>query len=366
MDAEACFAKSGAASWKDGQMPPGAQDVRLPNGGQVNWIFFNEDVSAFVKFNCIRAVSGGQFGIPRLNIQEVTVDEQATGNGFCVTGEIGGKTGTVEDTNMIHAKCTTSTPTSLNACKSLVSQALTNQDLAFCAQSYCSTSVLDVNKCLKMIGSGSSDDGWLNTYCAAVGISNGVSTSTCKKNVNAQGYEWAVDAYGLGKKVTEIGQRECGTTLAQYAYENKPTCEDGVALEIKLPDGTWKPMYFFPVSQPPCNGALVVTGTEPGANPLFSHPLRMTQCDVKGDPVCQNISPCTNTYGISFSLEFTNLQRQLTELYNNGALLCVPRAGDNPPSYTWCLPNSPDYKPSPEMCPCPDSGNGRLLLTGRA
>jgi hypothetical protein len=243
---------------------------------------------------------------------------------------------------------------------------MTNDDLILCAQAYCSMSVLEVGKCQKLVGDGNSDSAWVNTYCQAVAISNGVSITTCKKNLVAQGYTWAVDAYGTGHKESSIGQRECGRTLNQYKYEDRPLCEDGVALEIKLPNGTWVPKYFFPISSPPCNGALVVTGTDEGANALFSHPLRMTQCDVKKDSICQNVSPCSNTYGIDFALQFTNLQRQLTELYKKGALLCVPRAGDNPPSYTWCLPGSPDYKPSPEMCPCPDSGNGRLLLMGKS
>jgi hypothetical protein len=103
------------------------------------------------------------------------------------------------------------------------------------------------------------------------------------------------------------------------------------------------------------DGKLVITGTEPNAEPLFSH--------VRADPVCANVSPCSTTYGAEFKLAFNSPQRMLTEIYNKGQLLCVP-AG-SPPSHTWCLPGAPDYAPQ-KYCPCPANAGRRLLLAWSA
>jgi len=363
MNAQSCFDKQGAASWKDGKMPAGATSSVSQAGTQISWVFMDDKAKVFVRFQCIRAVSGSTVGQARINVQEVTATSSATGNGFCMTGSISDKSGSTDASNTLHASCTLDVPTALQACKNLVSQSLTDRDLAACAQMFCAMAAGGQQKCLNAIGGGSSDSGWQTAYCLAVQAMNPkINLSTCKKNVGAQGYPWAVQNYGTGQKTATPGERECGFKIQQYLYANKASCEDGVTLEIQKADGEWEPYLWFPVASPPCNGALVISGTDAGAEPLFSHPLRMTQCDVRSDPVCANVSPCSNTYGAVFSLSFNNLQRQLTQLYNQGALLCSP-AG-NPPSQTWCLPGSSDYEPQ-KFCPCP-TGNGRLLLMGQS
>jgi hypothetical protein len=363
MNAESCFAQSGAASWAGGKMPAGATFTTSQAGTQISWMFMDNKAKVFVRFQCIRAVSGSTVGAARLNVQEITATSTATGDGFCVSGAINDKSGSTNNSPNLHAVCTTDVPTALQACKNLVSQSMTDRDYQICAQMYCAMSASGQQKCLNAIGSGSNDAGWQTAYCLAVQANNPkISLSTCKKNVGAQGYPWAVVNYGDGQKTATPGERECGTSLQQYLYKNKASCEDGVTLEIQMADGSWTPYLWFPVASPPCNGALVVSGTDANAEPLFSHPIRMTQCDVRADPVCANVSPCSTTYGAKFSLAFDNLQRQLTQLYNQGALLCSP-AG-NPPSQTWCLPGSSDYQPQ-KFCPCP-TGNGRLLLMGQS
>jgi hypothetical protein len=364
MNAADCFAKRGAASWVGGQMPAGATSSAAADGTSVQWSLFDSKAKVYTRFQCVRALVGGQMGAPRINVQEVTAAAQAKGSGFCESGSIDDKSGSTRASNSVHTACTLSAPSPLNACKNLVSQSMTEAEASKCAQMYCAMSAAGQAKCRAAIGGGSSDAGWLTAYCISAQAANAkLSLSTCKKNVQAQGYPWAVATYGNGQKSAAIGERECGTSLQQYLYKNKASCEDGVTLEIQNADGSWSPYLWFPAASPPCNGKLVITGTEPNAEPLFSHPLRMKQCDVRADPVCANVSPCSTTYGAEFKLAFNSLQRMLTEIYNKGQLLCVP-AG-SPPSSTWCLPGAPDYAPQ-KYCPCPANAGRRLLLAQSA
>jgi len=327
----------------------------------VSWIFLDTTSNTFVRLTCVRAIRGTKVGQPRLNIQEVTVPTTTQSSGFCETGVIGQKSD-AESARDVHDKCTLSAPTALNACKNLVNQALTERDLAQCAQQFCAVSEVNYTSCLQVLGDGTSDAAWLTEYCSAVFNLGATNVQTCKKMVTAQGYPWAVDAYGNGHKNTGPDSRGCGVSLAEYTLDQQPTCEDGVYIDVKI-KGEWVPKFFIPVSKPPCNGELIITGDNPLANPLFSNSIRLRQCDVKANPMCNAVSPCSETIAIDFSVSFNNIPRQLLQLYNNNLIVCVPQEGTG--STTWCLPDSTDYTPVDQVCPgpCPTTAptSGRLL-----
>lgn len=358
--ADDCFSSPGRNAWKGSRgMPAGAKMQASGDGSQVSWVFFDEASKTFVHFSCVRAVQGSATGAPRINFQELTVAETTNSTGFCSSGVIADQTGPGSST-ALHTQCTLSAPSALNACKSLVGESLTVANLPECAQMFCAVSPLDAANCQAILGDGTTDGAWVDVYCNSISINSGMGAAECKKQVNAQGYVWAVSSLGNGHKLESNFGRSCGTSLSEYTMDKKPVCDDGIYIEVNkgtTANPNWVPVFFIPVSNPPCNGNLTVTGEDNLANPLFAYPIRIRQCDVKSNPVCNAVSTCSETYAVAFKLDYNNDIRTVIDAWKNNYLQCIP---DQNGSTTWCLPNSPDFPPPTKMCPCPDTGR-RLL-----
>lgn len=367
INAQTCFDNAMVGpnyGWTGAGKPAGAKSSVDAAGTDVAWMFFDDQSTTFVRFSCTRAIINGVNGAPRLNINEVTVEPTKQSTGFCATGKIP-EDNTDSGSFDIHMSCTLETPSALNACKNLVNQALTSRDLMLCGNEYCAQSAFGASnmaQCLSDIGNGESDNGWLNVYCKSINIVNpSVTVSACKQKTKGQGYYQQVTEWGRGLKSNDVARDGCGSQIAEYAIANKPPCEDGVYVDIKK-NGVWTPTYFIPVSKPLCGDAITIFGDSQSANALFSSSVRLRQCDVKADPVCQNANPCASTAKIEFSLKYDNVPRKIMAAYKAKVLQCSPNSSG---STTWCLPDDSSYVPVDEVCPCPPN-NGRLLLTGKS
>lgn len=356
LDALDCFQKAPNESWQENGPPAGSNWTKSDDNKEVAWSFFDSKSQTYVKMLCVRAVSGTRNGLPRINVQEITVSKNSKGSGFCTSGNIAGRTGDYEDSAIKHGKCIQDVPDPLQACKHLVNFALTERDLQECARQYCA--IADIPKGNCDLGNGESGAKWIRVYCQAI-RNNGqlppeITDESCRSQVDEQGFAFATETWGKGLKLVDLsGNQTCGVSLNEYTIAKKPSCTNGVSIDVFVgssAEGTWQELFFIPASHAPCKGQLVLTYSElsPDGKKLFTHPLRLRQCGIKQQVVCEQVATCSENVGIRFSITFTNQFSALVEAYENGFLRCKKDSSGND---MWCLPGE-DYEPV-DLCPCP-------------
>jgi len=254
--------------------------------------------------------------------------------------------------------------TPLQGCKYLVELGTPLGLLTECGVSYCELAdIANSEQCVqKMTNQANNVNNWINYYCEAV-MNNPKSPDTapasendCKKTVRKEGWPTATALYGQGHKDLTVESGECGNNIKEYAVSSsEPQCEQGVAIEVlDEKTDTWETIFFIPVSKPLC-GDMVEISYKAATKKLFSHQVRVTQCDAKmNDARCAAVSTCAPSYGAKFRMSFSSSVTDIGDLLDQGYLQCVDKEmPDGTISNTWCFPDSMDYTPIDKVCPCP-------------
>lgn len=350
LDADACFEDEGDAAW-DSSAPIPEEWTHKHTKRAVTWRVFDQKSNVLAVLLCTRSIKKGVYGPPRINVQELTVDNGDRSTGFCASGSIDDKTGDTEGSQAIHKMCHQDRATALQACKFLVSFGSTMNEIELCASVYCSVAAVDSEKeCVKKLGDGQDADPWVDVYCDALmnlGIMSAGEKKSCVAQINEQGWDYATNLWDKGYKPALATDDVCGSSIDEYTLDKKGTCDQGVYVDIEI-DGEWVPSYFIPSHFPPCGGNILTTAEV--APELFHNRVAIRQCDpVRSSDVCSELSSCSSTVGVTTSVIYANTGDQISELYRNGMLQCVPKEGSD--STTWCFPEDDDYVPS-DLCVC--------------
>lgn len=370
LDAKKCFSEGGAAAWGLDELPSSnwVETVEDENT-LIAWSVKDATTKTLLRLVCIRAVTKKGNGLPRINVQELAVDNDKDGEGFCSTGVISDKNGDNDLSSEMHETCTQNQTSALQACKFLVEMATPASMIDDCAASYCNRAATGKQKCEKTLRKSDSDKAWLKAYCESVLIAPkyaGTAPSSlkeCMRVVKAEGYGIGTELFGQGYKIEESESEddECGSSIAEYAVdEDFATCEFGINLQVLRDDGLWITKYFIPKSKPLCDDVITINGAE--APQLFTNAVRIQQCDSKGtNKQCQALSTCDAVFGVDFQISYSSEQANLKQLLDNGLLHCAPLNGDT----TWCLgASASNYVPVDKVCECKESDDvlGRRTL----
>eukprot|EP00516_Mucochytrium_quahogii_P004120 CAMPEP_0203761608 /NCGR_PEP_ID=MMETSP0098-20131031/14654_1 /ASSEMBLY_ACC=CAM_ASM_000208 /TAXON_ID=96639 /ORGANISM=" , Strain NY0313808BC1" /LENGTH=1178 /DNA_ID=CAMNT_0050655669 /DNA_START=1870 /DNA_END=5403 /DNA_ORIENTATION=- len=289
----------------------------LPNSVDVAWEVVDETTGIHVQLVCTKSVTNGKPTIPRLNVQRLVETQDYKGGqaeGFCASGKIDKqKTPAAQAANssQLHRHCLgLNLDPEVVACKYLQIDICSPHTFVAEVQRWCSQADLaltnmanDIEECVAFITGGETSEIKADKWSSLVCDINNLDIVECVNNIKQFGWEAFLIKYSNGLQSSTDTQTNCASSVTEYGKQEEGDCANGVSVDYynKNKD-TWEQVLFIPSTRPPCGGILEIDGGENRYKPLFTNPIRVSQCDLSTKCLAQ--TDCVATVGFQMKAKF--------------------------------------------------------------
>ncbi|GBG24121.1 Hypothetical Protein FCC1311_003392 [Hondaea fermentalgiana] len=337
LDADACFehdprltpddtsAASEAWTSASGSAIPDAWTVSTPNSVEIMWKVVDDTTGTNMHIYCTQPPDSERTRLDVKHLFTLTDESEAEDeDGFCVTSTIDRGLATTKyedatDDYDFQQKCLVQTlPDLLATCKIIMGADCTPYNLDTYVTEWCLAADItytdlagDRDECISMlVTTGSESDRgerWTRYLCQLNLVDD---VNECMALVSQFGWAQFLVSNSNGLDQSEDSlTASCASSVAAYSKRegDSAVCAYGVFIDylvsgtVDEDDAVWEQAFFIPYSLPPCNGQLLIDGTQ--YPELFSYPIRMSRCSQSID--CVADLECAPIPGFSVSFGFS-------------------------------------------------------------